>query len=93
MTKEELKNVFFVRLEELKFQLDREGSIWTMHSDLEIDGENLEMQLLDTFNLVGAIDEIDPSTKAYIESLVNDLIETSNKYKKLTRIFVNLTPH
>lgn len=43
-----------------------------MHSDLEIDGENLEMQLLDTFNLVGAIDEIDPSTKAYIESLVKD---------------------
>ena len=85
MTKEELKNVFFVRLEELKFQLDREGSIWTMHSDLKIDGKNLEMQLLDTFNLVGAIDEIDPSTKAYIESLVNDLIETSNKYKKLTR--------
>lgn len=83
MTKKELKDVFFVRLEELKFQLDREGSIWTMHNDLEIDGENLEMQLLDTFNLVGAIDEIDPSTKAYIESLVNDLIETSNKYKKL----------
>lgn len=52
MTKEELKNVFLVRLEELKFQLDREGSIWTMHSDLEINNENLEMQLLDTFNLV-----------------------------------------
>lgn len=87
MTKKELKDVFFVRLEELKFQLDREGSIWTMHSDLEIDGKNLEMQLLDTFNLVETIDEIDPSTKAYIESLVNDLIETSNKYKKLTRTF------
>ena len=42
MTKKELKDVFFVRLEELKFQLDREGLIWTMHSDLEIDGENLE---------------------------------------------------
>lgn len=93
MTKKELKDVFFVRLEELKFQLDREGSIWTMHSDLEIDGENLETQLLDTFNLVEAIDEIDPSTKDCIESLVNDLIETSNKYKKLTRTFVNLTPH
>ena len=93
MTKEELKNVFFVRLEELKFQLDKEGSIWTMYSDLKINDKNLEMQLLYTFNLVDAIDEIDPSTKAYIESLVNDLIETSNKYKKLTRTFVNLTPH
>lgn len=83
MTKEELENMFFANLENLKWELERNKASYTLNRDLKITDDFLEVYLTDTANLVSVIDEINDINKTYIETLCKGLIDMSHQYKKL----------
>lgn len=81
MTKTELEEMFFVDLEELKLQLERNKASYTLNRELKITDDFLETYLTDTANLVNVIDEINDINKTYIETLCYGLIDISRRYK------------